>query len=95
MTNVGGKGFNAVLQVGDGNSNSPVDLKQQYGPSDYDRTNRFIFNCLWELPHPSNGLLGAKALGDGSSGAREIRGHNSAPASSRARFPPAVESKIA
>lgn len=63
MTNVEGKGFGAVFQGGDGNSNSPVDLRQQWGPADYDRTNRFIFNYLWELPHPKSGFLGTKVLG--------------------------------
>ena len=32
------------------NSNDPSDPKQQYGPSDFDRTQRFIFNYQYELP---------------------------------------------
>jgi hypothetical protein len=32
------------------NSNDPDDPHQQYGPSDFDRTQRFIFNYQYELP---------------------------------------------
>lgn len=63
MTNVEGKGFQAVFTGGDANSNNPSDLRQQWGPADYDRTNRFILNYLWELPHPKGSFLGNHVLG--------------------------------
>ncbi|HET9409126.1 MAG TPA: TonB-dependent receptor [Candidatus Sulfotelmatobacter sp.] len=69
MTNVesGGHGpaggSQATFTGGDSNSNSPTDLRQQWGPADFDRTQRLILSYLWELPHPSNGFLGNKVLG--------------------------------
>jgi len=65
MTNVesGGSGYQATFTGGDGNSNDPGNLRQQWGPADYDRTNRLILNYLWELPHPTNGFIGNKVLG--------------------------------
>ena len=37
--------------------------RQQWGPADFDRTNRLILNYLWEIPHPTSGFLGNKVLG--------------------------------
>ncbi len=41
------------------NSNDPADPDQQYGPSDFDRTQRFTFNYQYQLPFGQhNGILG-------------------------------------
>jgi hypothetical protein len=41
------------------NSNDPDDPEQQYGPSDFDRRQRFIFNYQYELPLGTyQGILG-------------------------------------
>jgi hypothetical protein len=41
------------------NSNDPADPDQQYGPSDFDRTQRFIFNYQYDLPFGKHqGALG-------------------------------------
>lgn len=53
LTDVEGVGFNAVFLGGDGNSNSPNNRHQRWGPADFDRTHRFVLTSLWELPHPA------------------------------------------
>jgi hypothetical protein len=52
LTDVEGVGFNSVFLGGDGNSNSPNDRHQRWGPADFDRTHRFVLTYLWDLPHP-------------------------------------------
>ncbi len=52
LTDVEGVGFNAVFLGGDGNSNSPNNRHQRWGPADFDRTHRFVLTYLWDLPHP-------------------------------------------
>jgi hypothetical protein len=53
LTDVEGVGFNAVFLGGDGNSNDPNNRHQRWGPADFDRTQRFVFTYLWEIPHPA------------------------------------------
>jgi len=52
LTDVEGVGFQSVFLGGDGNSNDPNDRHQRWGPADFDRTQRFVFTYLWEIPHP-------------------------------------------
>jgi hypothetical protein len=52
LTDVEGVGFNSVFLGGDGNSNSPNERHQRWGPADFDRTHRFVLTYLWEIPHP-------------------------------------------
>lgn len=53
LTDVEGVGFQSVFLGGDGNSNDPNDRHQRWGPADFDRTQRFVFTYLWEIPHPA------------------------------------------
>jgi len=53
LTDVEGVGFQSVFLGGDGNSNDPNDRHQRWGPADFDRTQRFVFTYLWEVPHPA------------------------------------------
>ena len=52
LTDVEGVGFQSVFLGGDGNSNDPNERHQRWGPADFDRTQRFVFTYLWEIPHP-------------------------------------------
>jgi len=52
-SDVEGVGFQSVFLGGDGNSNDPNDRHQRWGPADFDRTQRFVFTYLWEIPHPA------------------------------------------
>jgi hypothetical protein len=65
LTDVEGVGFNSIFfGGGDGNSNSPLDRHQRWGPADFDRTHRFVFTYLWEIPHPrGDSFLNRKVLG--------------------------------
>jgi carboxypeptidase family protein len=63
LTDVQGVGFQSVFLGGDGNSNDPNDRHQRWGPADFDRTQRFVFTYLWEIPHPSGeGFVSRKLL---------------------------------
>src|SRR5262249_34313219 len=52
LTDVEGVGLDAVFLGGDGNSNSTADRHQRWGPADFDRRQRFVLTCLWEIPPP-------------------------------------------
>src|SRR5262249_34074840 len=52
VRDVEGGAFNAFFGGGDGNSNSPADRHQRWGPADFDRKQRFVLTYLWEIPHP-------------------------------------------
>jgi Carboxypeptidase regulatory-like domain len=58
-----------------GNVHTP---RSSWGPSDYDRPQRLVFNYVWELPHPGsrNGLVNEAASGWKVSGVTTIQsGH--------------------
>jgi hypothetical protein len=51
MTTVAnGYGTNGVFAGGSGNVNNPDIRSERYGPAGYDRTNRFVFVYVWQIP---------------------------------------------
>ncbi|MFN0170710.1 MAG: carboxypeptidase regulatory-like domain-containing protein [Bryobacteraceae bacterium] len=40
----------------------PLGIPQMYGPSDFDRTHRFVGNFVWQLPTPANAAPVARML---------------------------------
>ncbi len=51
MTTVtSGYGTNGVFAGGSGNVNNPDIRSERYGPAGYDRTNRFVFVYVWQIP---------------------------------------------
>jgi hypothetical protein len=64
LTDVEEVGFNAVFLGGDGNSNSPNNRHQRWGPADFDRRQRLVLTYLWDIPHlHGDSLLNQKVLG--------------------------------
>jgi hypothetical protein len=56
------------------NSNLPQDMGQQYGPSNFNRPQRFIFNYSWDLPFGKhNGVMAKVADGWSLSGVTTIQ----------------------
>ncbi|WP_213807496.1 carboxypeptidase-like regulatory domain-containing protein [Granulicella sp. dw_53] len=56
MTSVtGGDGQNGVFSGGSGNSNDPNNRYARWGVAGYDRTNRFVFAYIWQVPSWKNG----------------------------------------
>jgi len=56
------------------NSNLPQDMAQQYGPSNFNRPQRFILNYEWDLPFAKrNGVLGKVTEGWNLSGVTTIQ----------------------
>ena len=57
------------------NSNDPNSRAQQYGPCDFNRPQRLVFNYTYELPsfHNNQGLLGRGLSGWGLSGVTTIQ----------------------
>jgi hypothetical protein len=58
-----------------GDSNNPSDLRQAYGPADFDRTQRIIFNYDYQLPgyHQGRELLGKVLTGWSVSGVTTLQ----------------------
>ena len=58
-----------------GDSNNPSDLAQAYGPADFDRTQRIIFNYDYQLPgyHQGRELLGKVLTGWSVSGVTTLQ----------------------
>ncbi len=53
----GGAGISGVVNTGAVNDSSPIlgnqnDPRANRGPSDFDRTHRFVLNYVWEMPKP-------------------------------------------
>ena len=53
----GGAGISGVVNTGAVNDSSPIlgdqnDPRANRGPSDFDRTHRFVFSYVWEIPNP-------------------------------------------
>src|SRR5207244_5948226 len=44
------KGLSNVAVAGTANSNLASDMRQQYGPTSFNRPHRFVANYTWDLP---------------------------------------------
>ncbi len=44
------KGLSNISGVGAANSNNASDMRQQYGPTSFNRPHRFVANYTWDLP---------------------------------------------
>ena len=65
MTDVQGAGQGAVFTGGSGDSNNSNDRQQRWGPAAFDRTNRFVFAYVWDLPKLRGGNLVARQVING------------------------------
>ena len=65
MTDVQGSGQGAVFTGGSGDSNNSDDRQQRWGPAGFDRTNRFVFAYVWELPKLNGGNAMARQAVNG------------------------------
>ncbi|MGH9348345.1 MAG: carboxypeptidase regulatory-like domain-containing protein [Vicinamibacterales bacterium] len=65
LTDTLGQGSSATFQGGTGNYNDVNDWRQRWGPTDYDRRHRFVFNFAWALPDfaQSEGFVGTLLSG--------------------------------
>ena len=64
-TSEAGSGIQEPGQVTNGasNSNNPLDLRQQYGPAAFNRSQRFVASYSYDLPWKSTEGLSGKLLG--------------------------------